>query len=162
GGVGGARRRRPGGAAPRARAAAAGARAAHRPDPPRRRRGRRAHRRRARPARPGRELYGAPPERAPAAGRRPPPRPGAVGGRGGEAPFEVAAGFAAAADRFATVQMAVGPLAGASLALAFDARLPVVPLYHRSVRVHYRKIVYGLGFDGLGRLSLADAFVFAG
>lgn len=81
---------------------------------------------------------------------------------GTDATFEVAAAFAAAADRFATVQMAVGPLAGASLALAFDARLPVVPLYHRSVRVHYRKIVYGLGFDGLGRLSLADAFVFAG
>jgi hypothetical protein len=76
--------------------------------------------------------------------------------------FETAAAFAAGSDRFAAVQIGVAPLPAASFALAFDARLPVVPLYHRSVRVHYRKILYGLGFDALGRLGLADTFVFAG
>ncbi len=81
---------------------------------------------------------------------------------GTDATFEVAAAFAAGGDRFATVQIGVAPLPPASLALAFDARLPVIPLYHRSVRVHHRKIVYGLAFDALGRLGLADAFVFAG
>jgi peptide/nickel transport system substrate-binding protein len=80
----------------------------------------------------------------------------------GDPTFEAAAAFAAGQDRFATVQMGVAPLSAASLALAFDAHLPIVPLYHRTVRVHARKIVYGLAFDGLGRLGLADAFVFAG
>jgi hypothetical protein len=72
---------------------------------------------------------------------------------------EYAAAFAAGGDRFVVAQQQIAPLLVAPLAVAFEARLPIVPLFHRSVRVHYRKILQGVGFDALGRLALADLFM---
>jgi ABC-type transport system substrate-binding protein len=50
----------------------------------------------------------------------------------------------------------------APTAEAFAARLPIVPLLHRAVRVHYKRTLRGVGPDALGRLRLADAFLWNG
>lgn len=73
----------------------------------------------------------------------------------------VAAAFAAGGDRALTERLVSGVVAPADAVALFAARLPVVPLYHRAVRVHHRKIVRGLGGDVLGRLGLADAYLWA-
>ncbi len=48
------------------------------------------------------------------------------------------------------------------LATAFAARLPIVPLYHRAVRVHHKRSLRGLAGDPLGRLDFADAYFWNG
>jgi hypothetical protein len=45
----------------------------------------------------------------------------------------------------------------ATMAATFSKDLPIVPLFHRSVRAWARNDVLGLGFDGLARLTLDDA-----
>ncbi len=47
----------------------------------------------------------------------------------------------------------------ATLAVAFGKDLPIVPLFHRSVRAWVRTDVAGAAFDGLARLRLDDASV---
>jgi MarR-like DNA-binding transcriptional regulator SgrR of sgrS sRNA len=79
-----------------------------------------------------------------------------------ERTHEYAAAFAAGGDAWAATRLADAPLLVESAAAAFAARLPVVPLYHRAVRVSHKKTILGLLFDPLGRIGLADAFVFSG
>jgi peptide/nickel transport system substrate-binding protein len=74
---------------------------------------------------------------------------------------EYAAAFAAGGDGWAAARLADGSLTSASAQAAFAARLPVLPLYHRAVRVHHKATLLGLGFDPIGRLGLADAFAVA-
>ena len=42
----------------------------------------------------------------------------------------------------------------------FRKELPVLPLYYRSIRAHYRSNVYGFRFQSSSRLEYADLFVF--
>lgn len=62
---------------------------------------------------------------------------------------QIAAAFAAGGDAVP---------APAALEARFAERLPVVPLFHRSVRVHHRATLRGLGFTVGARLGLADVF----
>jgi len=71
-----------------------------------------------------------------------------------------AAAFEAGGDPWARGQLAGGSLDPAQARARFAAALPVVPLYFRAVRVHYRTDVRGLGFDGMSRPDLADVFLF--
>ena len=67
----------------------------------------------------------------------------------------------AAGDRQREAARLVSGAIGADAALArFDAELPIVPLFHRATRAHYRADVYGLAFDPAGRLLHADLFFF--
>jgi hypothetical protein len=45
-------------------------------------------------------------------------------------------------------------------AQAFADRRPIIPLLFRAVRVWRRTDVRGLGFDGTGRPTYADLFLF--
>lgn len=73
---------------------------------------------------------------------------------------EIAAAFAAGGDRWPVARLADGTFTREAALAAFAERLPVVPLYHRSVRAHHRKALHGVAFDALGRLGWADVFVF--
>ena len=44
----------------------------------------------------------------------------------------------------------------------FQKRLPVVPLFHRALRIHHRRNLRGLAFDPIARPSFADIFVHGG
>jgi hypothetical protein len=44
----------------------------------------------------------------------------------------------------------------------FAERLPILPLFHRSVRVHHRVDVRRVGFAATGLLLYADMFLFGG
>lgn len=70
----------------------------------------------------------------------------------------VAAARAAGGDDPGADLRAGGPELAAQLA-AFDAALPVIPLFARGVRAHHRSALGGAAFDALGRLSFADVFV---
>lgn len=69
-----------------------------------------------------------------------------------------AAAFDAGGDGWAQASLAKGPLDRGAAAKEFAARLPIVPLYHRAVRVSFRTDLKGLAVDAFGRLTLADAF----
>ncbi|HET6614140.1 MAG TPA: ABC transporter substrate-binding protein [Kofleriaceae bacterium] len=71
--------------------------------------------------------------------------------------WEVMAAFVAGGDPFA--QKAPSTDIDALLA-AFSQRLPIVPLYHRSIRAHIRGDVRGAAFSPAGRLTQADLFLF--
>ncbi|WP_428267607.1 ABC transporter substrate-binding protein [Haliangium sp.] len=71
-----------------------------------------------------------------------------------------AAAFAAGADDWAATRLARGPLDLAAAARAFAARLPIVPLAHRAVRVHHRSDLRGVALDDSARLPFADLFFF--
>jgi peptide/nickel transport system substrate-binding protein len=68
------------------------------------------------------------------------------------------AAFAAGGDRWAETQLGALPLLRDVVRSAFFARLPVVPLFFRAVRVSYQLSLRGVGFDPLGRLGWADVF----
>ena len=53
-------------------------------------------------------------------------------------------------------------LDSAAAQAVFADRLPIVPLFHRAVRVHHRVDVRRLRFDAIGRLRYADMFLFGG
>ncbi len=38
--------------------------------------------------------------------------------------------------------------------------MPIVPLFHRALRLWNRTDLHGVAFDGLGRPCLADVFLF--
>jgi len=69
------------------------------------------------------------------------------------------AAFAAGGDTWAANQLARGPLDGAKARKEFAARLPIVPLAHRAMRVHHRTDVRGVAFDAASRLGFADLFL---
>jgi ABC-type transport system substrate-binding protein len=71
-----------------------------------------------------------------------------------------AAAFEAGRDPWARRQLAKGGLDLAQARAEHGRDLPIVPLYHRSLRVHHRRDVRGLGFDGAARLGFADLFLF--
>jgi ABC-type transport system substrate-binding protein len=72
---------------------------------------------------------------------------------------EYAAAFAAGADRWPIRRIEEGRFTLEAAQGAFVDRLPVVPLYHRAVRVHHKRVLRNLVFDALGRLGFADAFM---
>lgn len=72
----------------------------------------------------------------------------------------LAAAFAAAGDPWVAKRLAAGPLDVAGAAATFARRLPIVPLFHRAVRVHHRSDVRGVSFDGSSRVRWDDLFLF--
>lgn len=78
-----------------------------------------------------------------------------------EASWEYALAFAAGGDRWPIAALQTGKFTRATAAAAFAERLPIVPLFHRAVRAHYRKTLSGVAFDALGRLPYAGVFFFA-
>jgi peptide/nickel transport system substrate-binding protein len=75
---------------------------------------------------------------------------------------QVAAAFAAAGDGWAATQLAAAPLDVEAALAAFGQRLPVVPLFHRAIRVHHRVDVRRISFDATGRLLYGDMYLFGG
>jgi ABC-type transport system substrate-binding protein len=73
-----------------------------------------------------------------------------------------ASAFAAGGDGWAKGQLAKGAIDPAGAAKEFAARLPILPLYHRSIRVSHRTDLRDLTVDACGRVGLADAFFFGG
>jgi MarR-like DNA-binding transcriptional regulator SgrR of sgrS sRNA len=67
--------------------------------------------------------------------------------------------FALAGDRGTADKLASGAISGAKMRETFAARLPIIPLYHRAVRVHHRADLRGAWFDSSARLGVADLFV---
>jgi ABC-type transport system substrate-binding protein len=74
--------------------------------------------------------------------------------------LELVAAFAAGGDAWARQRMAREPLTLDDGLRVFADRLPLVPLFHRSVRVHHRDDVRGVAFDSASRLSFPDLFLF--
>jgi peptide/nickel transport system substrate-binding protein len=71
-----------------------------------------------------------------------------------------AAAFEAGGDSWARKQLAAGKLDAGKARTQFGERLPILPLLHRSVRIHHRDDVRGVGFDASSRLGFADLFLF--
>jgi peptide/nickel transport system substrate-binding protein len=76
--------------------------------------------------------------------------------------LQIAAAFAAGGDGWATAQLTTAPLVVDTALRAFAERLPVLPLFHRSIRVHHRVDVRRVVFDATGRLLYPDMFLFGG
>lgn len=72
----------------------------------------------------------------------------------------MAAAFAAGDDAWATRQLGKAGLDMAEATRVFGQRLPMVPLFHRSLRVHHRDNVRGIRFDDAAQLPLGDLFFF--
>jgi ABC-type transport system substrate-binding protein len=70
-----------------------------------------------------------------------------------------ASAFAAGEDEWPIAQLVAGALDPAAAAKAFDARLPILPLAIRSIKLSYRTDVHGVAFDGIGRPCFADLFL---
>ncbi|HLU66821.1 MAG TPA: ABC transporter substrate-binding protein [Kofleriaceae bacterium] len=81
---------------------------------------------------------------------------------GPSASLQIAAAFAAGGDSWAAQRLAAAPLDTEAALAAFEDRLPVLPLLHRSIRVHHRIDVRRITFDATGRLQYADLFLFGG
>jgi len=76
--------------------------------------------------------------------------------------LQIAGAFAAGGDGWAAAQMTTAPLAIDAALATFAERLPVLPLFHRSIRVHHRVDVRRVAFDATGRLLYPDMFLFGG
>jgi ABC-type transport system substrate-binding protein len=76
----------------------------------------------------------------------------------GTAPMLYAQAFALGGDRATADRLAGGAIGGARMREVFASRLPIVPLYHRAVRVHHRTDLRGAWFDGSAHLGVADLF----
>ena len=70
------------------------------------------------------------------------------------------AAFAAGGDTWAEQRLAAGAIDAPAAHKAFAERLPIVPLMFRSVRIWHRTDVRGLAFDGTGRPSYAEMFLY--
>jgi MarR-like DNA-binding transcriptional regulator SgrR of sgrS sRNA len=75
------------------------------------------------------------------------------------AALATAAAFAAGRDDWAERTMVRARLVAATARREFQRRLPIVPLFHRALRIHHRRDVRGLSFDAMARPSFADIFV---
>ena len=73
---------------------------------------------------------------------------------------QLAAAFAAGGDDWAARRLASGPLDVAAARAEFSRRLPIIPLFHRTIRAHHRSDVLGVRFAGSGQLVWADVFMF--
>ncbi len=71
--------------------------------------------------------------------------------------------YAAAGDRDVADKLVAGGAVDLTRArAAFATRLPILPLFHRAVRIHHRRDLRGSWFDGASRLGAADLFVWGG
>lgn len=61
-------------------------------------------------------------------------------------------------DPWAASRLRKGDLALATYTHAFLERLPIVPIYYRTVRVHFRKALRGFTLDGNGTPELAGVY----
>ncbi|HVK88710.1 MAG TPA: ABC transporter substrate-binding protein [Kofleriaceae bacterium] len=68
--------------------------------------------------------------------------------------------FAAGSDLWVEQRLSAGALDGRAAARAFEERRPIIPLVFRAVRIWHRSDVHGVRFDGSGRPSYADLFLF--
>jgi MarR-like DNA-binding transcriptional regulator SgrR of sgrS sRNA len=69
-----------------------------------------------------------------------------------------AAAFAAGDDNWTERMLAKTRLRDDGTRAWFEQRLPILPLFHRAVRVHHRRNLRGIGFDRLSRIGFADIF----
>lgn len=70
--------------------------------------------------------------------------------------LQFVAAFEAGGDSWARKKLRRAALNPISIVGQFETRLPIVPLFHRAVRVHHRANVRGAELDVLSRLSYAD------
>lgn len=77
-----------------------------------------------------------------------------------DATLAIAAAFALGGDDWTERMLAKARLLPAGTRVWFEQRLPVLPLFHRSVRAHYRRNLRGLGFDATTRPGFAGMFEF--
>ena len=75
---------------------------------------------------------------------------------------QIAAAFAAGGDPWAATQLASAQIEVAAALAAFGQRLPIVPLFHRAIRVHHRADVRRIGFDATGLLQYGSMYLFGG
>ena len=75
---------------------------------------------------------------------------------------QIAAAFAAGGDRWAGEQLAAAQLEVDAALAAFGQRLPIVPLFHRAIRVHHRADVRRISFDATGVLRYGRMYLFGG
>jgi hypothetical protein len=76
------------------------------------------------------------------------------------AEIQLAAALAAGRRTGDAARLLSGALDTEAALARFDAHLPIVPLFHRALRVHHRADVYGLSFDRAGRARYADLYFF--
>jgi peptide/nickel transport system substrate-binding protein len=81
---------------------------------------------------------------------------------GPTAAVQIAAAFAAGGDGWAAAQLAAAQLEIEPALAAFGQRLPIVPLFHRAIRVHHRADVRRIGFDATGLVRYASMYLFGG
>ncbi|HUH04598.1 MAG TPA: ABC transporter substrate-binding protein [Kofleriaceae bacterium] len=77
-----------------------------------------------------------------------------------DATLTIAAAFAAGGDDWTERMLAKTRLLPEGTRVWFQQRLPVLPLFHRAVRAHYRRNLRGLGFDATTRPGFASMFEF--
>jgi peptide/nickel transport system substrate-binding protein len=68
--------------------------------------------------------------------------------------------FSVGGDDWAAKKLAAGELTSKAAQTEFAARLPIVPLMFRGLRVWHRTDIRGVRFDATGRLCYAELFVF--
>jgi MarR-like DNA-binding transcriptional regulator SgrR of sgrS sRNA len=75
--------------------------------------------------------------------------------------LQLAGAFAVGRDDWARGELEQGTLNLLSAVGSFESRLPIVPLFHRAIRVHHLDNVYvdGTAFDAMSRLAYANLFV---
>ncbi len=72
----------------------------------------------------------------------------------------MAAAFARGGDRWARTRLSSSQLDIAHASRVFTNRLPIIPLFHRALRIHHRHNVRGIHFDDTSRLFFDDLFFF--
>jgi len=75
------------------------------------------------------------------------------------AALTTAAAFAAGRDSWPQRALARAVLVLRVARAEFQKRLPVVPLFHRALRIYHRRDLRGLGFDSIARPTFADIFL---
>jgi ABC-type transport system substrate-binding protein len=70
------------------------------------------------------------------------------------------AAFAAGGDDWSATALGAGTIDSTAASKQFAARLPIVPLMFRSVRIWHPTNLRGIAFDPIGRPCYADLFVF--
>lgn len=72
----------------------------------------------------------------------------------------MAAAFARGGDRWSRTRLSSAQLDVAHASQTFARRLPIIPLFHRALRVHHRHNVRGIQFDDTSRLLFSNLFFF--
>ncbi len=75
---------------------------------------------------------------------------------------QIAAAFAAGGDRWAGERLALAQIEVDAALAAFGQRLPILPLFHRAIRVHHRADVRRISFDATGVLRYGNVYLFGG